>query len=1005
MSRRMRRRSAVEQLEPRVLFVLVETTAVFQPGLNGYAGTNDTHVRQDAPTQAFGSINRLLIDLDDNTAAGDQPVQGLVSFADIFGSGAPQIPVGSTVVSAELRLHTGSPKDDASLTPVSLHRMLGAWDEASTWNSLSGGISANGAEAASAPDGTVTPSARGTTVTFDVGPTVQAWSNSPASNFGWALLPGGTDSWRFIASESGDIAVRPTLTVTYLRDVVNQAPSVNAGADQAVTLPSAANLDGTVTDDGWPQPPGAVTTSWSRVSGPGTVTFGAASAVDTTASFSATGTYVLRLTASDGELTSGDDVTVVVSPAPANEAPAVSAGPDLAITLPSGASLDGTVTDDGLPNPPGAVTAAWSRVSGPGTVTFANAAAVDTTASFSTSGTYVLRLTGNDGALASSDDVTVVVNPPTATNQAPAVSAGSDLIVTLPSAANLNGTVTDDGLPNPPGAVTTTWSRVSGPGTVTFGNAAAVDTTASFSASGTYVLRLAANDGALASSDDVTVVANPAPPTNQPPSVSAGPDLAVTLPSSASLNGTVGDDGLPNPPGTLTTTWSRVSGPGTVTFGNAGAVDTTASFSASGTYVLRLTANDGAAGASDDVTVTVNPAPPVAPTFQALSNKQLSTGTGEKPQSKLWKYNGAWWGVFPTSNGTSVWRLDGTQWTSVLQLSSSTSVHADALAVGNVTHILLFNGSTSQLASVQHVPGSPGTYQLWSARTTPAPISLSSAAETATISMDSAGRMWLASDASTSVEARYSDYPYSTWSAPITVASGTNSDDISSIVGMADGSVGILWSNQTTRRFGFRTHAPGAAPSTWSADELPASQSALDNVGLGMADDHINLKVASDGTLYAAVKTSYDTAGYPLVSLLVRRTTGRWDNLYSVDTVGTRPIVVVNEAQNTLMVVYSEDATDNVVYRKSSLTNIAFGAKQMLIQGTLNVNNSSTTKQVADGDAVIVAANTNNVMYGVRVIWSGSASAAMFGVAGAAEDDGSGTSITAGLLFSDTRVL
>ena len=33
--------------------------------------------------------------------------------------------------------------------------------------------------------------------------------------------------------------------------------------------------------------------------------------------------------------------------------------------------------------------------------------------------------------------------------------------------------------------------------------------------------------------------------------------------------------------------------------------------------------------------------------------------------------------------------------------------------------------------------------------------------------------------------------------------------------------------------------------------------------GAGMADDHMNVAVASDGTLYAAVKTSYDTAGYP----------------------------------------------------------------------------------------------------------------------------------------------
>jgi uncharacterized repeat protein (TIGR02543 family) len=52
-----------------------------------------------------------------------------------------------------------------------------------------------------------------------------------------------------------------------------------------------------------------------------------------------------------------------------------------------------------------------------------------------------------------------------------------------------------------------------------------------------------------------------------------------------------------------------VSGPGTVTFGNAAAVDTTAGFSAIGVYVLQLTANDSELAAGDTVTVTVNSNP------------------------------------------------------------------------------------------------------------------------------------------------------------------------------------------------------------------------------------------------------------------------------------------------------------------------------------------------------------------------------------------------------------
>jgi len=150
------------------------------------------------------------------------------------------------------------------------------------------------------------------------------------------------------------------------------------------------------------------------VSGPGTVAFADPAAIDTTATFSAPGTYVLRLTADDGALFSNDTVTVNVT-AVTNIAPLVSAGGDQTLTLPATAALAGTASDDGLPTPP-ALTLTWSMTSGPGTVTFTPANAAISTASFSTPGTYVLRLTANDGALSSEDEMQVTVNPPAGTN-------------------------------------------------------------------------------------------------------------------------------------------------------------------------------------------------------------------------------------------------------------------------------------------------------------------------------------------------------------------------------------------------------------------------------------------------------------------------------------------------------------------------------------------------------------------------------------------------------------
>jgi len=201
---------------------------------------------------------------------------------------------------------------------------------------------------------------------------------------------------------------------------INSAPSIKAGDDQLLTtlnLPIPAILDGSASDDGLPS--GTLSYAWTTVSGPGTVTFADSSAVTTTATFGSFGTYVLRLTVTDGELSSSDDIQVVV--AKTNTAPTVNAGSDKTITLPSSVSLLGTASDDGLPS--GTLSYAWTTVSGPGTATFADPSASSATVTFNVEGNYVLRLTASDGQYDSSDTVNVIVNP--TINQAPSVSVTS----------------------------------------------------------------------------------------------------------------------------------------------------------------------------------------------------------------------------------------------------------------------------------------------------------------------------------------------------------------------------------------------------------------------------------------------------------------------------------------------------------------------------------------------------------------------------------------------------
>lgn len=89
---------------------------------------------------------------------------------------------------------------------------------------------------------------------------------------------------------------------------INQAPIVDAGPDQTIAL--RAYLRGRFYDDGLT--PGGVTNNWSVVSGPGSVTFANTNNLITSATFSAPGSYVLRLNASDGQLTGADQVSVRV---------------------------------------------------------------------------------------------------------------------------------------------------------------------------------------------------------------------------------------------------------------------------------------------------------------------------------------------------------------------------------------------------------------------------------------------------------------------------------------------------------------------------------------------------------------------------------------------------------------------------------------------------------------------------------------------------------------------
>ena len=103
--------------------------------------------------------------------------------------------------------------------------------------------------------------------------------------------------------------------------------------------------------------------------------------------------------------------------------PESDAGPDSVVYESTSASLQGSAT-------PGA-SVSWTKVSGPGSVNFANPSSAVTTATFSAKGNYVLRLTANDGPLSSSDDMSATVIEP--------INVNSQLVFAVQSGATLPG--------------------------------------------------------------------------------------------------------------------------------------------------------------------------------------------------------------------------------------------------------------------------------------------------------------------------------------------------------------------------------------------------------------------------------------------------------------------------------------------------------------------------------------------------------------------------------------
>ena len=405
--------------------------------------------------------------------------------------------------------------------------------------------------------------------------------------------------------------------------------AITSPAD-GVTLPgvgTSLRVAAALTDIGTQ---GAPVVAWTKVSGPGTVTFANAALADTSAGFSATGTYVLQCAATTAAGTGAMRITVNVIATPdaarvlwlkLNE----SAGTVAADS--SGSGSNGTLNGGATWQPAGGQLLGAAQFNGTDSyLNVPDAASLDGTGAFTL--TYWFKVNTINGAGLVSKRTNITDN-----------NAYTTFLQT-DGRLNVDIDTNNDRFASNTAFSTATWYHVAVVFDGTLAAASRVrlyvngvlDTiagetsasvpnyTSSLKVGITHVGSTAFLDGLV---DDVRLYRRALPASevasladgNFAPAVSGGTAPAATNGIAASLSGSAGNDLT----GTLTTAWSKTSGPGAATFANSASPATTVTFNQPGTCVLRLSATNSAAQDFAEITVSVAANPNIFADWQSLT--------------------------------------------------------------------------------------------------------------------------------------------------------------------------------------------------------------------------------------------------------------------------------------------------------------------------------------------------------------------------------------------------
>lgn len=282
---------------------------------------------------------------------------------------------------------------------------------------------------------------------------------------------------------------------------VNQAPVASAGQPQSVSSGTTVTLNASASTDANGD---ALQYEWLTVSRPASSTATLSNITAVSPSFIADqpGSYVFKVTVSDGRLSSTATVTITVSSPQTNVPPVAHAGAAQNVVTGSTVTLDGRASSDADGN---TLSYAWSFTNKPGssTATLSNPASAQPQFVADVSGTYTLSLSVSDGSASSSASVTITA---VAANVAPVAHAGNARAVLTGTPVTLNGGASTDANGD---TLSYSWSLLNKPNGSTASLSSAQTATPAFTPdlAGTYVAQLTVSDGQLSASATVGITA------------------------------------------------------------------------------------------------------------------------------------------------------------------------------------------------------------------------------------------------------------------------------------------------------------------------------------------------------------------------------------------------------------------------------------------------------------------------------------------------------------------